>query len=92
MCMSGCWICTFFCFMSLSRKNVEQIKQNNMASMPLKKLIWRLGLPMIISMAIAMVFHYLKNKEIDGSLKYIKPKMGIIKGFKMVQMDLSYLK
>ena len=58
--------------MSLSRKNVEQIKQNNMASMPLKKLIWRLGLPMIISMAIAMVFHYLKNKEIDGSLKYIK--------------------
>lgn len=47
---------------------------------------------MIISMAIAMVFHYLKNKEIDGSLKYIKPKMGIIKGFKMVQMDLSYLK
>ena len=47
---------------------------------------------MIISMAIAMVFHYLKNKEIDGSLKYIKPKMGISKGFKMVQMDLSYLK
>ena len=71
---------------------MERIKQNNMASRPLKKLIWSLGLPMIISIGYYYVFYYLKNKEIDERVKYIKPEMGIIKGFKTVQMDLSYLK
>lgn len=43
---------------------------------------WATVFGQIVSLSIAMAFHYLKNKEIDGSLKYIKPEMGIIKGFK----------
>ena len=33
-----------------------------------------------VSLFIAMYFHYKKNKEIDGSLKYINPDGSIIKG------------
>ena len=33
-----------------------------------------------ISLFVAMYFHYQKNKEIDGSIKYIKPDMRLIKG------------
>jgi len=32
-----------------------------------------------VSLIIAMVFHYLKNKEISGNLKYLKPNWPIIK-------------
>lgn len=32
-----------------------------------------------ISLFVAMYFHYQKNKEIDGSVKYIKPNMNLIK-------------
>lgn len=33
-----------------------------------------------VSLFMAMIFHYKKNKEINGSLKYIKPNIGLIKG------------
>ena len=32
-----------------------------------------------VSLIIAMLFHYLKNKEISGDLKYVKPNWSIIK-------------
>lgn len=32
-----------------------------------------------VSLFIAMFFHYTKNKEINGSFKYVKPEIGIIK-------------
>lgn len=32
-----------------------------------------------VSLIIAMLFHYLKNKEISGNLKYVKPNWSIIK-------------
>ena len=32
-----------------------------------------------VSLIIAMLFHYLKNKEISGNLKYLKPRWSIIK-------------
>ncbi len=33
-----------------------------------------------VSLFVAMFFHYSRNKEINGSLKYVRPDMGIIKG------------
>lgn len=33
----------------------------------------------ILSFVMAMVFHYTKNKEINGNLKYTAPKSGILK-------------
>ena len=33
----------------------------------------------IASFALALVLHYLLNKEIDGNLKYVKPDFGVIK-------------
>lgn len=36
---------------------MEEIEQNNMAIKPLKKLIWSLGLPMIISMVLQALYN-----------------------------------
>lgn len=33
----------------------------------------------VLSLALALIFHYTKNKEIDGNAKYIKPSARIIK-------------
>lgn len=41
---------------------------------------WATVLGQSVSLAIAMVLHYTKNKEVSGNLKYIKPKKEIIKG------------
>lgn len=40
---------------------------------------WATVIGQFVSLFIAMYFHYKKNTEIDGNLKYIKPKMNIIK-------------
>ena len=40
---------------------------------------WATVIGQFISLFIAMFFHYSKNKEINGNLKYIKPEIGIIK-------------
>lgn len=32
-----------------------------------------------VSLFIAMIFHYTKNKEIDGHIRYIKPNLSLIK-------------
>ncbi len=41
---------------------------------------WATIFGQFVSLAIAMLFHYLANKEIGGSLKYIRPNWALIKG------------
>lgn len=41
---------------------------------------WATVLGQFVSLFIAMILHYLKNKEIDGSLKHIRPDRKIIQG------------
>lgn len=40
---------------------------------------WATIIGQFVSLFIAMIFHYTKNKEINGNLKYIKPNLNIIK-------------
>lgn len=40
---------------------------------------WATIIGQFVSLFIAMYFHYHKNKEIDGNLKYIKPEFNLIK-------------
>lgn len=40
---------------------------------------WATVFGQFVSLFIAMFFHYLKNKEISGDLKYVKPNLSIIK-------------
>ena len=40
---------------------------------------------------IAMFFHYTKNKEINGNLKYIKPEIGIIKGIYKIGISAAIM-
>ena len=41
---------------------------------------WATIFGQLVSLAIAMLFHYFANKEIGGSLKYIRPSWVLIKG------------
>ena len=41
---------------------------------------WATVIGQIVSLVIAMVFHYTKNKEINGDIKYLKPIINLIKG------------
>ncbi len=41
---------------------------------------WATIFGQLVSLAIAMLFHYLGNKEIGGSPKYIRPSWALIKG------------
>ncbi len=41
---------------------------------------WATIIGQIVSLLVAMIFHYTKNNEIDGNIKYIKPDIKIIKG------------
>lgn len=41
---------------------------------------WATVIGQFISLFTAMAFHYLTNREINGNLKYITPKVGIIRG------------
>lgn len=41
---------------------------------------WATIIGQFISLFIAMYFHYTKNNEIDGSIKYINPDINLIKG------------
>lgn len=44
-----------------------------------------------ISLFIAMIFHYTKNKEIHGNLKYIKPDMHLIKGIYSIGVSAAIM-
>lgn len=41
---------------------------------------WATVLGQTVSLIIAMLLHYFKNREIDGNLKYVKPNLKLIKG------------
>ncbi len=41
---------------------------------------WATVIGQIVSLVLAMIFHYSLNKEINGNIKYIKPDINIIKG------------
>lgn len=40
---------------------------------------WATIIGQFVSLAIAMIFHYTLNKEINGNIKYIKPEFNLIK-------------
>lgn len=44
-----------------------------------------------VSLFMAMIFHYKKNKEINGSIKYIKPNMGLIKGIYTIGISAALM-
>ena len=52
---------------------------------------WATVIGQFISLLIAMFFHYTKNKEINGSLKYIKPEIGIIKGIYKIGISAAIM-
>lgn len=41
---------------------------------------WATIIGQFVSLILAMIFHYTKNKEINGNIKYIKPDKELIKG------------
>ena len=54
-------------------QQTEQTKQNKMAAEPVKKLIWKMGLPMIISMVLQALYNvvdsvFVANMQGSGAL------------------------
>lgn len=52
---------------------------------------WATIIGQFVSLFIAMYFHYKKNKEIDGSLKYISPDGGIIKAIYSIGVSAALM-
>ncbi len=52
---------------------------------------WATVFGQFVSLVIAMLFHYLKNKEINGDLKYIKPNKKIIKGIYTIGISAAIM-
>ncbi len=52
---------------------------------------WATVLGQFVSLFIAMFLHYLKNKEIDGNLKYVKPNGKIIKGIYSIGISAAIM-
>ena len=45
----------------------------------------------VVSLLIAMIFHYKLNHEIDGNIKYIKPEFGLIKGIYQIGISAALM-
>ena len=52
---------------------------------------WATIIGQFISLFIAMYFHYRKNREIDGNIKYIKPDKIIIKGIYSIGVSAALM-
>ena len=52
---------------------------------------WATIIGQFVSLFIAMYFHYSKNKEINGDLKYIKPEIGLIKGIYKIGISAAIM-
>lgn len=52
---------------------------------------WATIIGQFVSLFIAMIFHYTKNKEIDGNLKYIKPSGKLIKGIYSIGISAAIM-
>lgn len=52
---------------------------------------WATVIGQILSLAVAMLFHYLKNKEVDNGIKYIKPSAEIIGGIYRIGISAAVM-
>ena len=52
---------------------------------------WATVIGQFISLFVAMYFHYKKNDEIDGNIKYIKPNAGLIKGIYSIGISAALM-
>lgn len=52
---------------------------------------WATVFGQLLSLAIAMIFHYLKNKEINGDFKYIRANKTIIKGIYSIGISAALM-
>lgn len=52
---------------------------------------WATVIGQFVSLFVAMAFHYFMNKEIKGSLKYIKPSWAIIKGIYAIGISATLM-
>lgn len=52
---------------------------------------WATVIGQFVSLAIAMIFHYTLNKEINGNIKYIKPEIDLIKGIYRIGISAAIM-
>ncbi len=52
---------------------------------------WATVLGQFVSLIVAMLFHYVGNKEIDGGLKYVKPDKAIIKAIYSIGVSAAVM-
>lgn len=52
---------------------------------------WATVIGQFVSLGLAMFFHYKKNKEIDGNVKYIQPNIGLIKGIYTIGISAALM-
>ena len=52
---------------------------------------WATVIGQFISLFVAMYFHYTKNKEINGNLKYIRPDFALIKGIYKIGISAAIM-
>lgn len=52
---------------------------------------WATVIGQFVSLAIAMIFHYTLNKEINGNVKYIKPDFNLIKGIYRIGISAAIM-
>lgn len=52
---------------------------------------WTTIIGQFVSLGMAMIFHYVWNKEINGSPKYIKPEKEIIKGIYQIGISAALM-
>ncbi len=52
---------------------------------------WATIIGQFVSLFIAMYFHYKRNKEIDGNIKYIKPDIDLIKGIYSIGISAALM-
>jgi len=52
---------------------------------------WATVIGQFVSMGIAMIFHYTKNQEINGNLKYIRPSWQLIKAIYRIGISAAIM-
>lgn len=52
---------------------------------------WATVIGQFVSLFVAMYFHYKKNKEIDGNIKFIKPNFNLIKGIYSIGISAAIM-
>lgn len=52
---------------------------------------WATVIGQFVSLFVAMLFHYLKNKEINGNLRYVRPSGKLIKGIYSIGISAAIM-